>query len=1070
MASNYSPSVNIIRDEESNLDYFVTPNAQKSVFTIFNEFKKGIHSFTLIGSYGTGKSSFLWALEQTLKGKRTFFDLSLPKEIQSVEFINVVGVYESMIDHFHELLNVSNSHSGNQELFDALFQKYEEAGKDEGLLVIQIDEMGKFLEYAVKNDPERELYFIQQLAEFANTPKRNILFISTLHQAFDTYGTELSEVERNEWRKIKGRLKELPFNEPIEQLLFLAAEKINSGEVDNKIVKNSLSLGKLIVEHKLFKIGQEFFESSANQLFPLDPISAYILTSSLQRYGQNERSLFSFLSKLEELENNKAFEYFSLEKVYDYLWGDFYTFMSARSNPDYIQWASIRSAIERVETRVEENQEISVVIVKSIGLFGLFSNKGATIDSRLLTNYLSTVKQIKQEVIEKALSELTRLQIIRFNKFNSSYKLFEGTDLDIEGALLKAENQVENDIDIVSKLKESFEFSVVTAKAFSYKTGTPRLFEFRITQSPIDEIPKDEIDGFINLLFNEDLSQKQLKQISKDQENAIIYCLFQNTSDIKSSLFEIEKSTKVLQNIDNDDLVARKELKNIIESHKSLLNHYVKDALYTDKVIWLWGGRKVEINSSKNLNQELSKISEYVYSGTPELRNELFNKHKISSAIHTARKNLFLAMAEHWDKKDLNFSESKFPAEKTIYISLLKDTGIHKKVENNYELVLPSGNSSVSQIWEASEVFLQSCRGERKRLTELNKILENKPYKLKKGLVDFWVPIFLFIKRGDYALYGDEGFIPKIDETRLHLISRQPKEYEIKSFELSDARIKLFNKYRELLNLDSQDTMTVQSFIECIGPIIVLYKNLPEYSKNTKRLSKEAINLRTAITKSEDPEKVFFEDFPEALEFRSIDVSTSQDTYEQYILKFQGTISEIRGAYPSLIDRIEKFITDEIIGADVRFSEYKGVLQKRYRKIKDHKLLKHQKTFLLRLNSPIDDRNSWIESISHAVLSKRLADIQDPEEDILKDKLQHLFQELDNLLEIEEISGEKDEAFKLDITTKGGRMQGLVIKLNSSKEKELEQIMAKLDKELKGDRNLKMMALAKLLKKELDNE
>merc|ERR1711991_1284401 len=135
--------------------------------------------------------------------------------------------------------------------------------------------------------------------------------------------------------------------------------------------------------------------------------------------------------------------------------------MSARSNPDYIQWASIRSAIERVETRVEENQEISVVIVKSIGLLGLFSNKGATIDSKLLTNYLSTVKQITQEVVEKALSELSRLQIIRFNKFNSSYKLFEGTDLDIEGALLKAENQVENDIDIVSKLKESFEFSVV---------------------------------------------------------------------------------------------------------------------------------------------------------------------------------------------------------------------------------------------------------------------------------------------------------------------------------------------------------------------------------------------------------------------------------------------------------------------------------------------------------------------------------------------------------------------------------------------------------------------------------
>ena len=93
---------------------------------------------------------------------------------------------------------------------------------------IAIDEFGKFLEYAANNNPEKELYFIQQLAEFANDDSKNILFITTLHQGFNDYAHGLNKTQRNEWDKVKGRLKEITFNEPVEQLLLLAAERISS--------------------------------------------------------------------------------------------------------------------------------------------------------------------------------------------------------------------------------------------------------------------------------------------------------------------------------------------------------------------------------------------------------------------------------------------------------------------------------------------------------------------------------------------------------------------------------------------------------------------------------------------------------------------------------------------------------------------------------------------------------------------------------------------------------------------------------------------------------------------------
>src|SRR5690606_13218044 len=102
--------------------------------------------------------------------------------------------------------------------------------KGEFVLLV-IDEFGKVLEHAANHNPEKELYFLQQLAEFVNHPKRdNVLLITTLHQNFGSYSKKLNEQQRNEWEKVKGRLKEIVFSEPVEQLLHLAAEQIEKSK------------------------------------------------------------------------------------------------------------------------------------------------------------------------------------------------------------------------------------------------------------------------------------------------------------------------------------------------------------------------------------------------------------------------------------------------------------------------------------------------------------------------------------------------------------------------------------------------------------------------------------------------------------------------------------------------------------------------------------------------------------------------------------------------------------------------------------------------------------------------
>ena len=75
MSVDFSPSVNIVRDIDRSLNYIPTENSRRIYTQILNDYALGIHAFTVIGSYGTGKSAFLLAFERTLTGQHQFFPL-----------------------------------------------------------------------------------------------------------------------------------------------------------------------------------------------------------------------------------------------------------------------------------------------------------------------------------------------------------------------------------------------------------------------------------------------------------------------------------------------------------------------------------------------------------------------------------------------------------------------------------------------------------------------------------------------------------------------------------------------------------------------------------------------------------------------------------------------------------------------------------------------------------------------------------------------------------------------------------------------------------------------------------
>lgn len=1067
MSNKFSPSVNIVRDKEQRFEYIPTPNAERVVQNLNESILRGIKSFYLVGSFGTGKSSFLLALEnQVEKGQKIFRTPLTFNGSTKYKSFNIIGDYRSLEDTLREKLKIN----GHKDVIEALGTHYNKVNSSKKGLLIAIDEFGKFLEYASENKPEQELYIVQKIAEFANDPNKNIIFLTILHQGFDAYRSKLDEKSRSEWEKVKGRFKEITFNEPIEQLLHLAAKYLN-GKLKNIKPISFKELYNSIITARVYPLHNSLNEKIAEQLYPLDILAAGILARSLQRYGQNERSLFTFL---ETTNFNKVIcdtkPYFNLVDVYDYLINNFYSLLSSKYNPDYLKWNIIKSTLERAEILFQKESVSKEKIIKAIGLLNILAPAGAKINFEFLIKYGRLSLKIPN--VENELKTLEKNKLIRFQSYSDSYVLFEGTDVDIDLALSEAENYIIQSPDIIIKLKEHFSFPYICAKASYIKKGTPRFYEFIISDNPIHHKPKGETDGIINLIFNENVDLNSIKSLSKNTDEAILYGVYENAELIKTIILEIDKANYVLEKY-ADDRVVKREIKNLIEKLKNELNELVIDSLFykDSKVQWFFNGELLRIDTKVAFNKKLSEIIDLVYNKTPTIHNELINREKLPATINLARKELFKKLFENWDKPDLGFDKNNFPPEKTIYLTLLKNSGIHRKENGEFILAAPT-DKTFKSLWNCCDEYFISTKSSKKSLVDLVDTLSAKPFKLKKGFIDFWIPLYLFIKRDDYALFDDEVYIPALSIDLIEMILKNPKSYFIKAFDVQGIKFELFNRYRNLINKSKEEKITNNSFVDTIRPFLTFYRSLPEYTKKTSRISREALSLRNAIANAKDPEKTFFEDFPSALGYTTQKLYKSNDYLEEYVNKLHNCIRELRLAFDDLINRIEKNIL-QILGLEkFEFPLYKERIISRYSGIKTYLLLPHQRTLYQRINSGLNDRKSWISSLVQGLIGKNLESINDDEEKIIHDKFKVLFHEFDSFLEFANLNldTQGEEAYKIEITSTNDGSLGAVIRLTKEQKYESKKIEQKIKKSMSPNKKLNQIALINILKEEIDNE
>lgn len=1059
MRTKFSPSINLVRDGGQDFGYLATANAKQLAEEIVHSENTGAQAFQLIGSFGTGKSAFLLALANALKGQKTELPVKASKKEPAI--ISLVGEYRSLTDFLAEHFELKKGQKGFQYILDAIHAQYEKHGR----LYLIIDEFGKFLEHAVRNKPEEEMYFIQQLAEYFNNEDRNVTLLVTLHQSMEAYA---QPAQRNEWKKVQGRLRALPFNEPVAQLVQLAAQQISKAGTTVPKGLDVAAMAKLASDHHLFDEAPEAWtKQELSNLYPLDLIATQALTKGLQVCGQNSRSLFTFL-RVGNITPHKGYTFYGLPQVFDHLNSEFYSYLRSASNPMRAQWEMLWTALERVDAEFGKSRRPYEDIVKSVGLIQLFGSKGASVNDQLLSAYLSAISGAKDT--KGRLSELSARKIVLFVKHRASYRMTEGTDLDFESALSEASEHVDAIEDVPGKLRQHFNRQYVLAKEATYITGSPRVFEYQLSDKAITTRAKGMVDGYINLVFGS--TPAQVQHVSSVSNEPIVYGVFMNTEAIRASLLDIEKAQRVIDK-NAEDRVAVRELRKIQQHHEALLDHFIHEALFSGNrksVRWYYAGEEQEqVRDVRSFNRLLSTAVRAAYHAAPIYKNELINRHKVSASASTARKNLFGLVCDHWDKPELGFESGTFPPERAIYTTLLKENGLHREGEAGFDMFAPPLENSFRPLWNACEDFLEESRHGRKDITELMERLGESPFKLKYGLVELWVPLFLFMKRGDYALYQNDSFVPQLTGPIMYMMTRQPREFQVKGFLMDDVRLKLFNRYKSFLGKEEVKHLTNGDLQEVTRPFLSFYRALNPYTQRTEKISPEARALRAAIEHATDPEKTFFEDLPNALHLSLDEVSGSDEQLGRFVTFLSTAIDQLQQATPRLVERIDAFIGEEVLATGQRFPDTRTALASQLEGIREHQLLDHLTALFKRTMVPLDENEAWTSSVAEGAIGKPLSKFTDRDEELLKERLMTMYRELISLADLHRVEEDPKEApaVRLQITTSSKGTQTETIQYPLKKKAQVEKLKKDLKALLSKDGSVDRAALAWLLNEEL---
>jgi hypothetical protein len=832
---------------------------------------------------------------------------SSPQECLARSFLQVLESNNFPEEIKHSLEKVSNADSRTFLNWVKNFVEFLNTYRPEtkGLLIL-FDEMGKSLEYCASHIQRSDIFILQELAEFAaHSNSHPVVFIGILHQSFEGYATLLDRSTQREWAKIQGRFEDIAYQEsPIQQMRLLA----------DAFVENSYSLPSwdlALEEWCPQNMDIDEFKRLCQKVYPLHPSVYVILPYMFRRLAQNERSIFAYLSSQEPfgfqefISTHTLGDSLNLPNLFDYISANYQAqiYTIGRVRP-------LTETLERLENTpflkpIEKDLLKTIGLLNWLGEFSPFQPRESLIFSALTSIYSDTE-------LKAVLRELQQRSLIVYRRFNDTYVIWQGSDVDIEERLRLARSALETTISVAEVLQSYLSPRSLHARRHSYQTGTQRFFNVRYIDMHNRETtslePSADASGVVLLCLPGTLKEiEEFEEWARSEQIAsrvdLIIGIATRAIRLRELVQELRGLHWVRENTPElrDDPVARKEWRTRLAMLERAIRTELDEAFTLQQVAalkgchWFYRGEEVSSKVRRGLSSLLSDVCDQLYPASPRIWNELLNRRELTSQGAAARRILIEGILTRADQPLLGIQ--KFPPERSMYEALLHRGELHDFQNGSWQILPPKEDNPLNlyPAWQAIAEFIFGGSPEPRPLTDLYARLFASPYGVTAGLIPVLLAGFYKIHENEVTLYKEGTLLVEPSIADWEVLLRRPELFSIAGCRVIGIRAAIIERIANGLRVQPYIMPVVRS-------LFVRLKALPEHAQRTRKLPDISINLRQAVEKARSPERFLFVEIPEALGLPPFGEEVfDQERFETFFERLNTALEALVDATPRLL-------------------------------------------------------------------------------------------------------------------------------------------------------------------------
>ncbi len=755
-------------------------------------------------------------------------------------------------------------------------------------LIVVYDEFGKFLERGVRHPSTFDLHFLQEFAEACNASGSKQLHLLLLsHLPISRYAASLPSSVQQEWAKIEGRFSQLSFNDHQASTYTLIANVFEYGiaDLNPKVAKSYAKNAEAWVQG-IKRAGCLPTLLSTPELvdtlvacYPLHPSVVAILPLLAERVAQNERTMFSFLTRNEDYSlpahllsfaTVNEMEMLRPETLYSY-------FRPLFANDLGVGGASrINIVAEQLLNSLEREDRLGRDLVCSLSSIAIINNRSVIkATKKSLVGLLDGLYSPSE--IGSKLDDLNARRMIVFDRTNDEYSLFEGASVDIRSEIQKLRAKKLTPQAYVEILRSNLGLKFVVPKKYNFSKRITRFLTEQLVSADdlesrsFGEVDYSKEDGkvvFVAAFSKADIERAK-EILKKETSLSTIFVVPNKPLDIESDLLELNAIERLYSKKEllSSGLNVRKELDQYQKiSRKAIYRSCEILKSYNNMNATLFCGGKQHrkaIQCEFEISEFASSVMDEVFSSYPIFNNEMINKRKVSTPIIQGRMRLMAAV----DKSDTkNWGIEGYGPELSILKSLMADNKIRfvKNESGNVERIEIAPTSALAPLLKGFHEQLKSANGPVVLADVLSRWVAP-PFGIRIGLASLY--LFLLSKAGKTPLsfYHEDTFLATLDVELFESIVKQPKRYSVQMVEMTPKLATYLKKLIAIPRayLGGASSERDAEFVSVAKYYSQFYSAIPEYSRRSSQLSTRQRRLVASLDSFKQPEQFFLTTIPE---------------------------------------------------------------------------------------------------------------------------------------------------------------------------------------------------------------